>query len=179
MRTTVRRIIVPLALCAALALAVVAQASGDEHLSPVWATVNVCDTGGNQVGARVGVPGDGSDARIYARFSVEWYSEKQGTWLPVEGVPSSPWLSVGSAALTMQQAGYTFQFDQPADGHPKQIRAHAEVQWRDGRHGRPLRGGRHPGGCRQRRGRLAGQLRFVLGHGCGARPITDRAALLA
>ena len=47
-------------------------------------------------------------------------------------MPSSPWLSVGSAALTMQQAGYTFQFEQPADGHPKQIRAHAEVQWRDG-----------------------------------------------
>ncbi len=132
MRTTVRRIIVPLALCAALALAVVAQASGDEQLAPVWATINVCDTGGNQVGARVGVPGDGSGAQIYARFSVEWYSEKQGTWLPVEGVPSSPWLPVGSAALTMQQAGYTFQFEQPADGHPKQIRAHAEVQWRDG-----------------------------------------------
>ncbi len=45
---------------------------------------------------------------------------------------SSPWLSVGSAALTAQQAGYTFQFDQPADGRPKQVRALAEVQWREG-----------------------------------------------
>ena len=104
MRTTVRRIIVPLALCAALALAVVAQADDEEQLAPVWATINVCDAGGNQVGARVGVPGDGSDAQIYARFTVQWYSEKQGTWLPVQGVPSSPWLrcephlhSVGSA----------------------------------------------------------------------------------
>ena len=132
MRTTVRRIIVPLALCAALALAVVAQAQDEEQLAPVWATINVCDAGGNQVGARVGVPGDGSDAQIYARFTVQWYSVKQGTWLPVQGVPSSPWLSVGSAALTAQQAGYTFRFDQPADGRPKQVRALAEVQWRDG-----------------------------------------------
>ena len=132
MRTTVRRIIVPLALCAALALAVVAQASGEEQLAPVWATINVCDAGGNQVGARVGVPGDGSDAQIYARFSVQWYSEKGGAWLPVEGVAGSPWLSVGSAGLTMQQAGYTFQFDQPADGRTKQVRALAEVQWREG-----------------------------------------------
>ena len=40
--------------------------------------------------------------------------------------------SVGTAGQTAQQAGYTFQFDQPADGRTKQIRAVADVQWRDG-----------------------------------------------
>ena len=126
------RIIVPVALCAALALAVVGHASAEEELAPVWATVNVCDPGSNQVGARVGVPGDGSTDRIYSRFTAQWYSETQDAWLPVEGVPSSPWLEVGSAQFSLQQGGYTFQFDQPADGRTKQLRVLAEVQWREG-----------------------------------------------
>ena len=87
----VTRIIVPMALCAALALAVVGHAAADEEqLSQAWATVNVCDPGANQVGARVGVPADGSDALIFARFTLQWYSEAQGAWLPVEGVPARP-----------------------------------------------------------------------------------------
>jgi hypothetical protein len=129
----VARIIVPLALCAALALAVVGPAAADkEQLAPVWATVNVCDPASNQIGARVGAPGDGTDARIYARFTLQWYSEAQGAWLPVQGAASSPWQDVGSAEITTQQAGWTFQLDQPADGRTKQLRAVAEVQWRDG-----------------------------------------------
>jgi hypothetical protein len=126
------RIIVPVALCAALAFAVVGHAFADEELAPVWATVNVCDPGSNQVGARVGVPGDGGTAHIYARFTAQWYSETGHAWLPVEGLPSSPWLEVGAAQFSLQQGGYTFQFDQPSDGRTKQIRVQAEVQWREG-----------------------------------------------
>jgi hypothetical protein len=133
MRTVVKRIILPVALCAALALAVVGHAAAEqERISQAWATVNVCDPASNQVGARVAVSGDGGDAQIFSRISLQWYSEAQGAWLPVEGAPSSPWLEVGSARQTAQQAGYTFQLDQPADGRTKQIRAVAEVQWREG-----------------------------------------------
>jgi hypothetical protein len=121
-----------MALCAALVLALVAHAAADEELAPVWATVNVCDPGSNQVGARVAAPGDGGDERIYARFTAQWYSEAQGAWLPVDGVPSSPWQEIGSAAISSQQGGYTFQFEQAGDGQAKQVRAVAEVQWRDG-----------------------------------------------
>ncbi|HEU0025075.1 MAG TPA: hypothetical protein VFQ12_10605 [Thermoleophilaceae bacterium] len=122
-----------MALCAALVLAVVGPAAADkEELAPVWATVNVCDPASNQVGVRVGAPGDGTDARIHARFTLQWYSEAQGAWLPVEGAASSPWQDVGSAGITSQQAGWTFQLDQPADGRTKQLRAVAQVQWRQG-----------------------------------------------
>ncbi|MBN1530325.1 MAG: hypothetical protein JW895_14790 [Thermoleophilaceae bacterium] len=133
MRTLVKRIIVPVALCAALALAVVGHAAADEeHVAQAWATVNVCDPAANQVGARVSVTGSGGDETIWSRISLQWYSEAQAAWLPVEGAPSSTWLEVGSARQTSQQAGYTFNLDQPADGRTKQIRALAEVQWRDG-----------------------------------------------
>jgi len=133
MRTVVKRIIVPVALCAALALAVVGHAAAEqERIAQAWSTVNVCDPASDQVGARVAVSGDGGDALIFSRISLQWYSEAQGAWLPVEGAPSSPWLEVGSARQTAQQAGYTFKLDQPADGRTKQIRAVAEVQWREG-----------------------------------------------
>ena len=133
MRTAVKRILLPLALCASLALALVGRAAADQdELAPVWATVNVCDPAANQVGARVGVPGDGSGAVAYARISLQWYSDRQATWLPVEGVASSPWIEVGSAKVTTSQAGWTFQFDQPADGGTKQVRGLAEIQWREG-----------------------------------------------
>ena len=127
------RIIVPVALCAALALAVVGRAAAEgEPPAQPWATVNVCDPASNQVGARVGVPGDGGDELIYARITLQWYSESQAAWLPVEGVAGSPWLEVGTASQTSQQGGYTFQLEQPADGRTKQVRAVADVQWRDG-----------------------------------------------
>ncbi len=133
MRTVVTRIILPVALCAALALAVVGHAAADEeHVSQAWATVNVCDPASNQVGTRVSVSGDGGDELVFARITLQWYSQAQGAWLPVEGAPSSPWLEVGSARQTSQQAGYTFKLDQPADGRTKQLRGLAEVQWRDG-----------------------------------------------
>jgi hypothetical protein len=129
----VTRIIVPVALCAALALAVVGHASaGEERLAQVLATVNVCDPAANQVGTRVSVPGDGGVEGIYSRFTLQWYSEAQGAWLPVDGVASSPWLEVGTARQSSQQGGYTFQLDQPADGAVKQLRGVAEVQWREG-----------------------------------------------
>jgi hypothetical protein len=132
MREAVPRILLSLALCAALALAAVGVAAADgERLSPVWATINICDSGAGQVGARVSVPGDGADATAFARFSLQWYSERQGAWLPVTGAAASPWLEVGSSRISSQQAGYTFQLDHPA-GRPVQVRALAEVQWRGG-----------------------------------------------
>jgi hypothetical protein len=129
----VSRILISAAICAAFVGAAVSHAAaGREQLAPVWATVNICDPGSNQVGARVGVPGDGGDQEIYARFTVQWFSEERRAWETVDGAPSSPWVYVGSARFTSQQAGWTFRFEQPADGRTKQLRAVAEVQWRDG-----------------------------------------------
>ncbi len=130
MGSAVARIVLFLALCAAIALAVVGGASAEEErLSPVLATINICDDGSNQVGARVSAPGDGSEQSIRARFSLQWYSEAQGAWLAVEGASASPWMEVGSSQVSSQQAGYTFQFDLPSDGRSKQVRAVTEVQW--------------------------------------------------
>ena len=133
------RIIVPVALCAALALAVVGHAAADEEpIAQPWATVNVCDPAANQVGARVGVPGNGGDQLLYARFTLQWYSESQGAWLPVDGVSASPWLEVGSARQTAQQGGYTFQLDQPADGRTEAASRSRRRAVARRRQGRPL-----------------------------------------
>ena len=129
------RIIVPVALCAALALAVVGHAAADEEpIAQPWATVNVCDPAANQVGARVGVSGQRRRRScIYARFTLQWYSESQGAWLPVDGVAASPWLEVGSAAARPpSRAATPSSSTSPADGRTKQLRAVADVQWRDG-----------------------------------------------
>ncbi len=102
--------------------------------APAWASVNVCDSAAspNGVGVRASLPGDGSDAQMSARFTVQWLNPRSGAWEPAEGVPSSPWLSAGSARQLSGQMGWTFEFDQPAPGTGFQIRGLAELQWRHG-----------------------------------------------
>ena len=127
------RIIVPMALCAALALAVVGHAAADEEQRlPGLGDGQRLRSRREPGGRPRGRSGRRERRDIFARFTLQWYSQAQGAWLPVEGAPSSPWLEVGSARQTSQQAGYTFQLDQPADGRTKQVRALAEVQWREG-----------------------------------------------
>jgi hypothetical protein len=97
---------------------------------PAWATVNVCGPGA--VGVRASVPGDDSDAQMYARFTVQWRNPRSGAWEPVEGVPTSPWLSAGSARQLQGQTGWTFEFEPPPAGTMFQIRGLADVEWRGG-----------------------------------------------
>jgi hypothetical protein len=98
--------------------------------TPAWATVNVC--GGGAVGVRAGMPGDGSGGQMFARFTVQWLNPRSGAWEPVEGIPTSAWVSAGPAAQLQGQTGWTFQFDPPPAGTVFQIRGLAEVEWRGG-----------------------------------------------
>jgi hypothetical protein len=96
--------------------------------------VNVCDSAAspNGVGVRASVSGDGSDAQMSARFTVQWLNPRSNAWEPVEGVPTSPWQPAGSARQLAAQVGWTFQFQQPPPGTTFKIRGLAELQWRRG-----------------------------------------------
>ena len=123
-----RRIVIPVAICAALAGATVAHAQGGEQLASSWAQVNICNA--NQLGARAQLAGDGSDAEMSVRFTAEWLSPSG--WVPLNGAATSPWQSAGSAVYTWGQAGWTFDIVVPA-GFSYQLRAVAELQWSNGR----------------------------------------------
>ncbi|HEY1275232.1 MAG TPA: hypothetical protein VGF25_09995 [Thermoleophilaceae bacterium] len=117
------------ALVAVLMFAAVSQAqTGTEQLVSSWAKVNVCTP--SQVGARAQLAGDGSKKHMYVRFTAQWLSDDG--WVPIGGSATSPWLSAGTADLTWQQAGWTFNMNALTAGQTYQIRAVAELQWRNG-----------------------------------------------
>jgi hypothetical protein len=124
-----RHLIATLAVLAAAGFGPASVATADSG-PPAWATVNVCAPGA--VGIRAGMPGDGSRARMYARFTVQWLDPRSGAWEPVQGIPTSPWLSAGSAEQLQGQTGWTFEFDPPPAGTVFHIRGLAELEWRGG-----------------------------------------------
>ena len=95
-----------------------------------WATVNVCGHGA--VGIRASLPGDGSGEQMYAQVTAQWFNPATGTWQPVEGVPSSPWLAAGSAGQETSQVGWTFQFDPLPAGTSYTVRGVAVLAWKRG-----------------------------------------------
>jgi hypothetical protein len=105
----------------------------DEGERPFWATVNICDTARspNALGVRTSVPGNGSDQRIYTRYTAQWWSAAAQEWKTVGGSGVTDWVYVGSADMTARQAGWTFRFVQPAEGTTYVMRGIVEVQWRD------------------------------------------------
>ena len=124
----IRRSLIPIAICAALAGADTATAQTGEALASTWAQVNVCSP--TQFGARAQLAGDGSKSEMSVRFTAEWLSPNG--WTPVAGAATSPWQSAGSAEYTWGQAGWTFNMSVPA-GFTYQLRATAELQWGSGR----------------------------------------------
>jgi hypothetical protein len=122
-----RHLIATLLVLAAGATPALAAEPAD---GPVWATVNVCGAGA--VGIRASVPGDGSDEQMYAQFTVQWLNPATGAWEPVEGVPSSPWLSAGSARQLAGQTGWTFEFEPVPAGASFRIRGVATLAWKRG-----------------------------------------------
>ena len=112
-------------LIALMALAVVPAAA---QAAPKWATVNVCQ--GNQVGTRTSMPGDGSTARMQARFTLQWWSAVAGGWIPVLGQAQSPWLDAGSARYSWSQVGWTFTLTKIPKG--VRTRGRAELRWMKG-----------------------------------------------
>ena len=124
------------------------RSEADTDDRPFWATVNVCDTENspNALGVRTSVPGNGSDERIYARYTAQWWSGEQQEWLTVGGSGVTDWVPVGSADMASRQAGWTFRFVQPPAGTTYVMRGVVELQWRDqvaaarkGRRGRHAR----------------------------------------
>lgn len=130
MTATVARILIPLTLVGAFAVAAVSQAQtgGGNSLTPSWANTNVCSS--TQLGVRAQLAGDGSSGEMRARFSAQWLNGS--SWVAVPGA-SSPWQSAGSAQYTWQQVGWTFQLTPPAGGQSYQVRGVAELQWPSGR----------------------------------------------
>jgi hypothetical protein len=100
---------------------------------PLWATVNICDTAGspNAVGVRTSVPGNGTNERIFARYTAQWWSGAKQQWLTVAGSGVTDWIYLGDADMSSRQAGWTFRFVQPAQGTTYVMRGVVELQWRD------------------------------------------------
>jgi hypothetical protein len=119
-----RRSLIPIAICAAIAGAGVANAQSGEGISSTWAQVNICSP--TQLGARAQLAGDGSSSQMSVRFTAQWLSP--GGWVPVSGAATSPWQSAGSAEYTWGQAGWTYNITAPP-GQTYQLRAVAELQW--------------------------------------------------
>jgi hypothetical protein len=125
-----RKALTPIAICVALACVAPGIANGQtgERLASSWAQVNICSP--TQLGARAQLAGDGSKAQMSVTFTAQWLSPNG--WVPLDGASSSPLLPAGSAEYTWGQAGWTYSLDVPASGHNYQLRAVAEMQWRDG-----------------------------------------------
>jgi hypothetical protein len=119
-----RRSLIPIAICAAVAGADVASAQSSEGLTSSWAQVNICSP--TQLGARAQLAGDGSTSKMSVRFTAQWLSP--GGWVPVSGAAISPWQSAGSAEYTWGQAGWTYALTVPP-GPSYQLRAVAELRW--------------------------------------------------
>ena len=100
---------------------------------PFWATVNICDTkdSPNALGVRTSVPGNGSNQRIFARYTAQWWSGAKQKWLTVGGSGVTDWVLLGGADMATRQAGWTFRFVQPAAGTTYVMRGVVEFQWRD------------------------------------------------
>jgi hypothetical protein len=104
-----------------------------EGKRPFWATVNVCDTkdSPNALGVRTSVPGNGTNQRIWARYTAQWWSGARQKWLTVDGSGVTDWILLGTADMSSRQAGWTFRFVQPAAGTTYVMRGVVELQWRD------------------------------------------------
>jgi hypothetical protein len=100
---------------------------------PFWATVNICDTEAspNALGVRTSVPGNGSNERIFARYTAQWWSSLAQEWKTVSGSGVTDWVGLGNADMTARQAGWTFRFVQPPEGTTYVMRGVVELQWRD------------------------------------------------
>jgi hypothetical protein len=100
---------------------------------PFWATVNICDTqdAPNALGVRTSVPGNGTNERILARYTAQWWSAANEEWLTVGGSGVTDWVMLGSADMSSRQAGWTFRFVQPPAGATYVMRGVVELQWRD------------------------------------------------
>jgi hypothetical protein len=146
-------------LAATAARAKSRRAEGEAVERPFWATVNICDTqrSPNALGVRTSVPGNGTNERIFARYTAQWWSAAKDEWLTVGGSGVTDWIRLGDADMASRQGGWTFHFVQPPTGTTYVMRGVVELQWRDevqaARRAGRARGGRHARGKRARQHR--------------------------
>jgi hypothetical protein len=116
----------------AASLAVPGLAAASRKADLLWATVNICDTrrSPNALGVRVSLPGNGSDQRMFARFTAQWWSGAAQKWMDVDGAGTSRWVYAGSADYKARQSGWTFRFNEPPEGTTFVMRGVVEVKWR-------------------------------------------------
>lgn len=115
-------------------LALLAAPATATAQGPMWATVNACGPAG--VGVRASIPGDGTNGAMSMRFSLQWWSALQGSWQPVRGQASSPWIAAGSSRYEWAQEGFTFVMTHVPDSGVR-LRGVAELVWTRG--GREVR----------------------------------------
>jgi hypothetical protein len=122
-----------------------------------WATVNICDTqkSPNALGVRVSMPGNGTDEKLFARFTAQWWSGDEQKWLSVQGSGTSRWVYAGTADYKARQTGWTFRFNEPPEGTTFVMRGVVEVKWRNLERPHVSRRGRHARGSRKRAHRRA------------------------
>ena len=154
---------------------------GDDR--PLWATVNICDTkkSPNALGVRTSVPGNGTNQRIFARYTAQWWSAAEQEWLAVAGSGVTSWMPLGAADMLSRQAGWTFRFVQPPQGTTYVMRGVVELQWREAaqtaRKARKARRARH-GRRAHRRQHAAQGRRFMLDEGRGRSGVVRERTLL-
>lgn len=127
-------------------LAVLAPGSAAHAADPpdLWATVNVCDTPGQQnvIGIRGSMPGLGSrkKAVLWMRFQVQYFARADGKWHNGEEDADSGWRRLGRSGSRVIESGHSFKFTPPAGGGSHTLRGAVTFRWvRNGRRVKQLR----------------------------------------
>jgi hypothetical protein len=115
-------------LVAVLALLVFPAAAAAKD-TPLWATVNVCDTvkQPDRIGIRASMPGTPKGARLSMRFRVQYRSDHD--WEDVEDADSG-WVSVGTARGNPVEYGWSFTFASSTES--TLLRGVVRFRWRRG-----------------------------------------------
>jgi hypothetical protein len=83
-----------------------------EQSRALWATVNICDTRKyrNDIGVRGQMPSLGFSSELYMVVQVNYWSQTQHRFLPIQSHLASTRLSLGNAANGLEQDGAVFPF---------------------------------------------------------------------
>jgi len=118
-----RRLLLFMVLGAALIPAGTAQGASTKYL---WATINKCDDAGSSIGMRASMPGNGTNQRMYMRFSAQ-FRNSAGRF--VETGSSSRFIRVGTARQRSVQSGYDFEFLPPPVNQNYVFRGTVNFRW--------------------------------------------------
>jgi hypothetical protein len=83
-----------------------------EQSRSLWATVNICDSRKyrNDIGVRGQMPTLGFSSTLYMVVQINYWSQKQHRFLPIQSNLATTRLSLGSSVNGLQQDGAVFPF---------------------------------------------------------------------